>query len=410
MNTAFVKSKEIGEKLKQTRESRQLSVEEVSERLRIPSSTILEVEAGNLEGHYQEIYALTCIYVKPVHEVFDGFFASDHSPIYFLRDKTDAEAEVIRQYVLDCIEFQRRLHGRPVHLSGIPAIKNARSVKKLVPAILETRAQDVIKKHNLYKLPVNVYQIAANLGVFVTFESFPSELYNLRGFSYKEDGFSLIGINKSHPVVLQRFTLAHELHHLLYDFNVTPFLCGSHNQEEIIEANAEKFAAEILMPKDALQRLISYPPNVNYLTIHLVAEHFKVSYEATAIRLHKFGLIDSVSEACQASYRKKDKQKTIFLLKNKLKYLKAVFGLETGIRELQIDEVIKLHSLCESPIFDSSHEVCWYCGMELEIPSGKDFLTQNPYRQSTYNLSPDKVLSVAKKKDYTQLSLNLKID
>lgn len=409
MKTAHLTSQEVGIRLRETRKLRGLSVPDISERLRIPQSTVRNVEAGEIEKHYPEIYAMTCIYVKPLHELFDGFFNFERIPPYFLRDKTDTENEKIRQYVLDCIEFHRRLQSRSVHLSGVPVDKNSRTVKKsLVPAVLEARAQDVIKKHNLYKLPINVYQIATNLDIYVTFESLPSNLFELRGFCYKEEKFNLIAINKSHPIELQRFTMAHELHHLLYDTNSLPFSCGSYNEEEVIENNAERFAAELLMPKDSIQRLISYPPNINYLTIHLVAGHFKVSYQAAAIRLQKFGLIDSSATACKSSYRKKDKEKTNFLLKNKLKYLKAVFGLETGIKELQIDSEVQMHSLCGSPVFDSSQEVCWYCGIQIRKPSSKNFLLQNPYRQSMSNLSPDKVLSVEKKKDYTQLSLNLK--
>lgn len=410
MKTAHITPQEVGTRLKETRELRRLSVSEVSNALHIPHSIIIDMEAGKIAEHYKEVYALTCLYVKPTHELFDGFFKLDKSWRYFLRDKTDAEDDQIRQYVLDCIEFQRLLHAKPERLSGVPLPKNLRPVRKAVPAVLEARAQDVIKKHNLYKLPINVYQIAADLGISIVFESLPSDLFNLRGFCHKEDGFSLIGINKSHPIELQRFTMAHELHHLLYDTNSAPLSCGSYNQEEVIEDNAERFAAELLMPKNLVQRLATYPPNVNYLTIHLVAEHFGVSYQAAAIRLQRFGLIDSSSEACKSSYKKKDKEKTKFLLKNKSKYLKAVFGLETGIRELQIDREIQRHSVCSFPIFEPSHQVCWYCGTETRKPSTKDFLMQNPYRQSASNLSPDKVLSVEKKKDYTQLSLNLKIN
>ncbi len=410
MNHTYVTSTDVGKRIQQTRESRRLSVEEVSERLGIPTSTVINVEAGQIDEHYQEIYAMTCIYVKSIHDLFAGFFNPSKSSLYFLRDKTDEDAETIKQYVLDCIEFQRKLYGRPIHLSGMPVAKDLRAIKKTVPVILEKRAQDVIKKHNLYKFPINIYQIAANLGIFVVFESLPSDLFNLRGFCHQEDGFSLIGINKNHPIELQRFTMAHELHHLLYDIGSVPFLCGVHNQEQIIEDNAEKFAAELLMPRESIQRLISYPPNVNYLTIHLIAEHFKVSYQASAIRLEKFGLIDSSAEACNPYYRKKDKQKTNFLLEKKIKHLKAVFGLETGIKELQVDEELETHSLCGSPIFDSSHKVCWYCGLELKQSDIKNLLIQNPYRQNISNIYRDKITSVDKKKDYTQLSLNLKIN
>ena len=411
MATSIITRQEIGKRFEKTRESRNLQISDVSQRLYISDSIIRKIEQGEVEGYYPETYAMSCLYAKPIHELFNGFFDTSKSPVYFLRDKTKAESEEIGQYVPDYIEYQRRLHKKTSYLSGISKPKFTPSIRRISTGVLKARVEEIIRTHSLYKLPTNVYQIAKNLGICVTFESFPSTLYNLRGFCYSENDFALIVINRQHPIELQRFTMAHELHHLIYDSSHSPFSCGSYNQNDIVEQNAERFAAELLMPSNFVQRLISHPPNINYLTINLVAGHFAVSYEAAAIRLQNFGLIDNASDVCKGSYRKKDREKTKFLLDNKIKYLKAVFGLETGIKEIQIDPKIKTHSLCSSPIFDDSHEICWHCGLELNEPlNNKELLLQNPYRQSPSNLSPNIVISVAKKMDYTQLSLNLKVN
>jgi Zn-dependent peptidase ImmA (M78 family) len=234
----------------------------------------------------------------------------------------------------------------------------------------------------------------------------------LKAFCYKEDGFSLIGINKNHPVVLQRYSLAHELHHLLYDFNTQSFTCGSENESKEVEVDAERFAAELLMPRNMIERLTSNPLNISYWTINLVAQHFGVSYEAAAIRLEKFGLINSSKEACDRYYKSKDRQKTDFLLNTKEKYLRAIFGLETGIIKLQeYHEMIAYHSLCGAPITDNTHTVCWRCGLELNPPPAKYFCIKNSYRQKPSNLLPNKIKSFqsVKEKDSNQLSLNLRI-
>jgi hypothetical protein len=73
--------------------------------------------------------------------------------------------------------------------------------KNTSSSVLEFRAQEIIGKHGLHRLPINVYQVAENLGAHVIFESLPNDFYmKLKAFCYKEDGFSLIGINKNHPV------------------------------------------------------------------------------------------------------------------------------------------------------------------------------------------------------------------
>ena len=417
---------EIGRLLREARESKGFELGDVSDKIKLPESLIVDIENGQIVRHLKEIYGLLYIYAASIHEIFNNFFNSDFSESY--NESTDIRDCV--GYVLDCIKFHKKLHGKSAslshtplargrsssgrtNLSGASLVQKKKALRKAVPSVIESRAREVIEKHSLYKLPINVYQVAANLDIPVSFETFPTDLYmKLKGFCYKEDSFSIIGINRSHPVALQRFTMAHELHHLLYDLNSARFLCGLDNVEEAFEQNAENFAAELLMPRELVKKLVSHPLNVHYLTIHLVAAHFGVSYEAAAIRLSKFGLTQS-SEVYGKAYREKDKKKTRFLLENKLKYLTAVFGLETGIPQLQFNSDVKRHDLCGSPITDIHHKVCWHCGLELKEPTLKEFCLKSPYRQHPSNLSPEKVLSVERRKkdreneDYKQLSFNL---
>lgn len=415
-------SKKVGNRLKEVRESQRLSIIEVSTLLKVSISVIQEIEDGHIDKYFSEIYGLLCFYSQSAHSIFAEYFNSNL--------KTDIEAGTdigdCIDYVLDSIRFHKAIQNRTINLASFPLargksqgkytnltgvsdIYKRKSLRKTASSILEKRAKDTIEKHKLYKLPINVYQVAINLGIKISFESFPSELYmKLRGFCYKEEHFSLIGVNKNHPIALQRFTVAHELHHYLYDFNSTRFLCGPENSNAVFELNAERFAAEILMPRASLKRLSSNHDNIRYLTVHLVAEHFGVSYDAAAIRLYNLGLAPDPKKVCARAYRKKDKQKTQYLIQEKLDYLIAVFGLETGIEQLQLDAKVRRHYLCGSIITDPNHTVCWRCGMELKEPSSNSFLLKNPYRQSPANISPIEIISFEEKKQmYKQLSFNL---
>jgi Zn-dependent peptidase ImmA (M78 family)/transcriptional regulator with XRE-family HTH domain len=421
-------SKQVGLRLQEARESKGLKPESVGSLLRISGTIITQIEEGEIEKYLKEIYGMLCIYTIPVHQIFEGYFNAEDLPN--TSKKTDINDCI--SYVLDSINFHKTLMGRSSALSILPfasgkingkstifskdreEIKKKKSLKKAIPSILESRAKEVIQQHGLHKLPINVYQVAANLGVSVSFESLPSEMYmKIKGFCYKDEEFSLIGVNKSHPISLQRFTMAHELHHLLYDFNAIRFLCGPDNAEEAFEWNAEHFAAELLMPRDLMLRLISNPLNINYLTVNLVAKHFGVSYEAAAIRLNKFGLIQNHLEVCKKDYREKDKKKTEYLIQHKRNHLTAVFGLETGIPDLQSRDQFTIHELCGAPITDPSHTICWHCGLELQGKNLNDSCLKNPYRQNPSNLFPTKALSFEirqrrkENEDYNQLSINL---
>ncbi len=408
MKTEQTTATEVGNRLKIARDKLGLDIQTISHDLNIPVDVIEEIENGSIESNYKEIFAMACRLSKSSHEIFKGFFRYNNRQMYFLRNKSDdTNNGEINEYVLDCIRHQEEMYKNIKFLSLVNELENTKQIKEIIPTILESRAKDVCRRVTVHKLPINVYQIAANLGIVITFENFPKSLHSLRGFSSKEGGFHLIVINKAHSVELQRFTTAHELHHLLYDSSEYLFSCGSFNESKALERNAENFAAELLMPRDSIDRLVSYPKNVQYLTINLLAKHFNVSYQAAAIRLQKFGLVDSSSEACTSKYRKKDKEKTRFLIENKLRYLEAVFGLETGIPELQINHNLLTHELCGAYIFEGSHTRCWNCGLLLDKPSNTDMCLNNPYLQSASNLRSNKVLAVTQKND-VQLSLNFR--
>jgi Zn-dependent peptidase ImmA (M78 family) len=111
-----------------------------------------------------------------------------------------------------------------------------------------------------------------------------------------------IVVNKSHSVVRQRFTIAHELAHLLLhgytaahaDRGFKVRLRDSHSAEGSVleEIEANKFAAELLMPENLLREslqhhTIDYAPDDPSSEQQLagLAREFNVSKQALSIRL-----------------------------------------------------------------------------------------------------------------------------
>lgn len=419
-NREFPPEVKIGKNIAEARLKRGFdSLSQVAKISGISEDSLKNIEQGDIARHLDKMYALICLYECPTHEIFEGYF--DYSKIVQAKP---FDIDGCTDYVADVIGFHKKLNGKSSKLEVLPLKRGTQtknvskdnktlhsrinSVAKRLPlSTLERRASIFLEKHSLYKLPVNVYQAASDLGITVSFESLPSNLYmKLKGFCYRDDEVSLIGLNKSHPAVLQRFTLAHELHHFLYDFDVSRYLCGPENEDTSLEWNAERFAAELLMPSKFLHKIASTPLNIRYLTISLVAKHFGVSYEAAAIRLARFRLISDSKIACTSSYRKKDKEKTKYLLDKHKKHLLAVFGLETGIEDLLLDNQEKIRHFCGAYIHDQNHAVCWQCGLEVEMKLN-DHL-KNPFRQSSANTSSGTIVSIREKSDnYRQLSFNL---
>lgn len=139
-----------------------------------------------------------------------------------------------------------------------------------------------------------VEDIAASLGIRVISQHYPDP--SVSGFYIRRGSERVIGVNLSHAIARRRFTIAHELGHVLLlahdDLHVDGTLIlrdatssqGSDRRE--IEANA--FAAELLMPVEMLRRYIQGRGGIdlnNDREVANMARTFGVSGQALLIRL-----------------------------------------------------------------------------------------------------------------------------
>lgn len=161
-------------------------------------------------------------------------------------------------------------------------------------------AKSIIDKHNVVRPPVRIDKLARKLGAKLLYAPLDDEL---SGMVYIKDGDPIIGVNALHHPNRQRFTIAHEVGHLLLhkdqiakEVHVDKaFLMlrrdakaasGTDNIE--IEANA--FAAEILMPEKLVLNFLegdSFDIDDEEL-IKTLAQKFKVSTQAMQFRLGNF--------------------------------------------------------------------------------------------------------------------------
>jgi Zn-dependent peptidase ImmA (M78 family) len=168
------------------------------------------------------------------------------------------------------------------------------------PNLAEQRAIDVLKKAGVDQLPVPVERIANQLNAEIAYESYEGDV---SGMLYRSDEHRLIGVNSRHAQTRQRFTIAHEIAHLVMHEGTPMFIDrfvrvnwrnGASNQQEV-EANA--FAAELLMPRRfveaEVERVISKQSKVTPEELAAtLAKSFEVSAEAMRYRLANLGVLD----------------------------------------------------------------------------------------------------------------------
>jgi Zn-dependent peptidase ImmA (M78 family) len=173
----------------------------------------------------------------------------------------------------------------------------------VAPSKIERLAEALIEKHGIKEAPVPIERIASAAGALIARNHFPG--YE-SGFALREAGRWIIGVNTSTSPRRQRFTIAHELGHLLLhegrplitDYSVLVSkrddTSSTGTDKEEIEANG--FAAAILMPRDLVVTELSKELDLGEASsrdelIARLARIFNVSTEAMGYRLINLNII-----------------------------------------------------------------------------------------------------------------------
>jgi len=154
------------------------------------------------------------------------------------------------------------------------------------------KAIDILGLCKIDSAPVDLEAITKKLGLQIVPYEFPDSMSAL---FLIEERVRAIGVNKNHPKVRQRFSVAHELGHFVSgheDFshdNVEhidrekKYLNRFHRMEE----EADEFAAELLMPEFLLNKDFSLLNG----DIEALAKKYEVSQQAMTIQLINLKLL-----------------------------------------------------------------------------------------------------------------------
>lgn len=146
-------------------------------------------------------------------------------------------------------------------------------------------ARKALVSSDCMNLPVDVKKVAEKFGLVVVEFDFVDSISGV----LKKDR-NVIGVNKKHSKVRQRFTIAHELGHFLLGHDIG-------KNEDILDDDSEKpmhkereaniFASELLMPYE----LLAGEVKKEKIDLKKLASIFDVSEQAISIRLLDSNLI-----------------------------------------------------------------------------------------------------------------------
>lgn len=168
--------------------------------------------------------------------------------------------------------------------------------------LIKKKVNELLDSGDVKSAPVPIERIADIMGATIRYKPLDD---NLSGMVQRnDDKTAIIGINSSHADVRKRFSIAHEIGHLvLHDdehLHVDEELRSNvqfRNEYSSLgvddrEIEANQFAAEILMPEQILLKDVAkLKDNSPEVVIEELAKLYDVSIQSMTIRLTRLGVI-----------------------------------------------------------------------------------------------------------------------
>lgn len=245
----------IGERLRQARELNNKTQIELAELVGVSQSTIALLERDALDPR-EEIVDLIAERTGYPREFFDLPIDIDFpSGSLLFRKFARMSAEHKRQshrlaqQAFELSEFfAAQMKPIPVGLPRLPdegAVDAAHMTRNALGIDPSSPIRNLM--HRLERIGVRIFM-------------FPESIPDLDAFSTIVDGRPVIALNPTAPGDRQTWSLAHELGHLVSHYPLT-------GRQDDIEDEADSFAAELLMPKEAMLLELTAP-----VTLSSVAE------------------------------------------------------------------------------------------------------------------------------------------
>jgi Zn-dependent peptidase ImmA (M78 family)/DNA-binding XRE family transcriptional regulator len=128
----------------------------------------------------------------------------------------------------------------------------------------------------------NLMELLEDKGVRILEVDLP---YQFDGLSAWADGIPVITVNKNHDLVRRRFTIVHELAHLMLTFNN----CNRDDLEKL----CHNFAGAFLIPKvKMIEEIGSHRSRITFLELKKLKGIYGISIMALMVRAKKLGIIN----------------------------------------------------------------------------------------------------------------------
>ena len=329
---------EIGKNLKKIRLLKNLSLKEAGKLLNMSSTAISKYEKGDIVPNSSKLIEFANAYKVKTIDLIKAYKNPKMEFTSFRKKKrlVGGNLELLKQLILE--EVSKYLEV--LDLSNVNS--NTFKLKKYSCNDFNDAEKAAEKFRNFIEIsnkqPISdLINILENLGIIIIqVKNYDNRFSDFDGLSEIVEGVPVIvlldGITDG---ARQRFTIAHELGHLILDIK---------NEHIDTEKLANRFASALLMPKEAIiNEFGSLRKKISFYELNAFKNEYKVSYAATIYRLKDLNIIN------EYLYKKLN----IFISKNIGKndpnpiIPEISYGFKRIVHKLKVNGIITLNKACE---------------------------------------------------------------
>jgi Zn-dependent peptidase ImmA (M78 family)/transcriptional regulator with XRE-family HTH domain len=270
----------IGERIRAMRAARGFSQDQLANKIQRRQATISAWESGRSVPSVEDLYDLAFIFDIDIHELLPG--RRLEPPLRGILRAIEEQLPAGTRFHAALEMFLRRAMKAPCPAREI-------DVEAKNP---EAAAADLLAAGGITAPPVDVDRLAARCGSRVV--AWDTNEEAVSGLLIELEDGPLIAYNANHPQGRKRFTVAHELGHLLMDhldsfhvdLTVREGAEGRPGYDPSKEKQANEFAANLLMPAEWVRRHLEGGPSLKAVANDV----FEVSELAFGYRLMALGI------------------------------------------------------------------------------------------------------------------------
>lgn len=329
---------QIGKNLKRIRLLKNISLKEAGQLLNMSAPAVSKYEKGEIIPNSQKLIEFANAYSVKVVELLKSYTPPKMEFSAF-RKKQKLQGKNL-ELLKEIIENKIAAYLEVIELNNIKT--NNKKFKKYICNYMNDAEVAAFEFRKDYKLSINqplsdLTNILENLGILII---------QIKDSHHKFSGFDgMSGYVNNIPIIVlledsdgarQRFTIAHELGHLILDVR------DAHLD---IEKLCNKFAGALLMPKVAMTAEFGESrDNISYYELITFKMEYKVSMAATVYRLKELNIIS------EYLYKKI----TIWFSKNGFKKAEPIpivseksYQFQKIVHKLEVSGIITLNKACE---------------------------------------------------------------